>query len=152
MDRRLNRDYRARLAIIRVALGLLLCAVGAPMAAGAAETIYIVKRGDSVYSIGRRYGVSPAVLAERNGLNRNFYISAGQRLRIPARRVAPAKKPAAKPPPPSVLPRAVRVDDSLSARELAKAVTTRTGITAAQGPLIYSDGGEYYVNRALAPA
>lgn len=108
MDRRLNRDYRARLAIVRVALGLLLCVVGAPMAAGAAETIYIVKRGDSVYSIGRRYGVSPAVLAERNGLNRNFYISAGQRLRIPARRVAPAKKPAAKPPPPSVLPRAVR--------------------------------------------
>ncbi len=50
------------------------------------------------------------------------------------------------------VPRAVRVDDSLSARELAKAVTARTGITAAQGPLIYSDGGEYYVNRALAPA
>ena len=50
------------------------------------------------------------------------------------------------------VPRAVRVDNSLMARELAKVVTARTGISSPAGPLLYSDGGEYYVNRALTPA
>ncbi|MBK6801868.1 alkaline phosphatase family protein [Novosphingobium sp.] len=50
------------------------------------------------------------------------------------------------------VPRAVRVDNSLMARELAKTVTARTGIASPGGPLLYSDGGEYYVNAALAPA
>ncbi len=50
------------------------------------------------------------------------------------------------------VPRAVRVDASLGARELAAQITTRTGISSPAGPLLYSDGGEYYVNRALAPA
>ena len=50
------------------------------------------------------------------------------------------------------VPRAVRVDKSLGVRELAAQITARTGISSPAGPLLYSDGGEYYVNRALAPA
>lgn len=49
------------------------------------------------------------------------------------------------------LPRAARVDNSLSAGELGKAISARTGISV-QGPLLYADGGEYYVNRNLASA
>ena len=50
----------------------------------AAEESYAVKRGDSIYSIARQYGIPPAELAERNGLSRSFHVYAGQRLIIPA--------------------------------------------------------------------
>jgi hypothetical protein len=50
----------------------------------AADESYAVKRGDTIYSIARQYGIPPSKLAERNGLSRNFHIYAGQRLIIPA--------------------------------------------------------------------
>jgi len=108
MDRRLSRVYIVRLAIARAALWLLMWAMGAPVTGLAADTTYTVKRGDTVYGIARRHGVSSAALAERNGLNRNFHIYAGQRLRIPPRPATPAKKAAATKPLPSALPRSVQ--------------------------------------------
>ncbi len=108
MDRRLSRVYIVRLAIARAALWLLMWAMGAPATGLAADTTYTVKRGDTVYGIARRHGVSAAAVAERNGLNRNFHIYAGQRLRIPTRAAAPAKKAATKKPAPSALPRSVQ--------------------------------------------
>ncbi|MDP3908429.1 alkaline phosphatase family protein [Novosphingobium sp.] len=50
------------------------------------------------------------------------------------------------------LPAAVRVDDALRPNELAKAITARTGVTAAQGPLLYADGasGDFYVSRSVS--
>ena len=49
-------------------------------------------------------------------------------------------------------PRAVRVDPALLPGELAKAVTARTGIKPASGPLIFADGpfGDYYFSASLS--
>ena len=66
----------------------------------AAEQSYTVKRGDTIFSIAHRYGVTPSALAERNGLSRNPYVYAGQRLRIPGKDPAQPKvaaKTSAKP-------------------------------------------------------
>ena len=52
--------------------------------AQASEESYAVKRGDTIYSIARQYGIPPAELADRNGLSRSFHVYAGQRLIIPA--------------------------------------------------------------------
>ena len=51
-------------------------------------------------------------------------------------------------------PRAVRGDTSLTVGELAKHVTTMTGITAPSGPLLYGDGmgGDRYISRLLSAA
>jgi hypothetical protein len=56
----------------------------------AADTGYIVKRGDTVFGIARSYGIAPATLAERNGLTRNYHLYVGQRLIIPGRQTAGA--------------------------------------------------------------
>jgi len=49
-------------------------------------------------------------------------------------------------------PAAVRADASLMPDALSKAVSAKTGITVATGPLLIADGpfGDFYVNRALA--
>jgi LysM repeat protein len=72
-----------------------------PVTALAADESYIVKRGDSVYSIARSYGIPPAVLAERNGLSGTLHVYAGQRLTIPSKLVtrrppSPTETPAQK--------------------------------------------------------
>jgi LysM repeat protein len=66
-----------------------------PFPSQASDESYIVKRGDTVYSIARSYGIPPGVLAERNGLSGTLHVYAGQRLAIPARRAT--RQP---PPPP----------------------------------------------------
>jgi LysM repeat protein len=63
---------------------LLAWLIFAGASAVAADTSYIVKRGDSLYSIARSRGISTTQLAERNGLGRNAYVYAGQRLIVPA--------------------------------------------------------------------
>ena len=63
-----------------------------PVALAAAEESYTVRRGETVFSIARRYCIPPAVLADRNGLSRNYHVYAGQRLTIPV---------TAKPQPPA---------------------------------------------------
>jgi LysM repeat protein len=50
---------------------------------------YIVQRGDTLYSIGRRFNVHPRYLAQVNQLNDPDYIYAGQMLRIPTDRRYP---------------------------------------------------------------
>jgi LysM repeat protein len=59
-------------------------------AALASEGTYVVKRGDTIYSIARRYDIPPAELAERNGFSRSFHVYAGQRLIIPGESAAQA--------------------------------------------------------------
>jgi len=67
----------------------------APVGAGVADESYTVQRGDTIYSIARSYGISPGVLAERNGLSGTFHVYSGQRLVIP---VSPTGR---RPPPPT---------------------------------------------------
>lgn len=45
--------------------------------------IYSVKRGDTIWSLARKHGVSASTLLEANGLHKNSVLSLGQKLRIP---------------------------------------------------------------------
>lgn len=51
--------------------------------AAAGQTVYIVKRGDTLSGIAKANNLSMATLAERNGLSRNYHVKIGQRLIIP---------------------------------------------------------------------
>lgn len=62
-------------------------AAGADEQSGSAS--YTVRRGDTLYAVARRFGVSAAQLKSANGLKSNR-VHAGQRLSIPAGRSAPA--------------------------------------------------------------
>lgn len=79
-----------------VVFGLAILALTAFVSAAPAEAVYTVQRGDTLWSVARKNGISVARLAERNGLTRNYHIYAGQRLIIPAnaspraRRTSPA--------------------------------------------------------------
>ena len=47
------------------------------------ETIYIVKKGDTLSSIGRKYGKTAQQLAKYNNLRNENSIQVGQKLKIP---------------------------------------------------------------------
>jgi LysM repeat protein len=88
-----------RLGALHTAYWLVAWAMVMPITARAAEESYTVQRGDTIYSIARSYGISPVLLAERNGLNRSFHVYAGKRLIIPAKATARHTPPPAVPPP-----------------------------------------------------
>ena len=50
-----------------------------------ADEIYLVKRGDTLFEIASKFGVSTKELAERNGLPRSQHIYPGQKLVVPTR-------------------------------------------------------------------
>ena len=76
-----NNRWRARAVAVLCAVFVLGLAAGV----SAADLTYIVKRNDTLYGISRRYGVSVAELAERNGLSRSAHIYVGQRLIVPVK-------------------------------------------------------------------
>ncbi len=56
----------------------------APSSSGtAAEDTYVVKKGDSLWDIATRLGISADALRQANGLGRRGYIYPGQKLKIP---------------------------------------------------------------------
>jgi len=68
--------------------------------------VHVVNAGDTLYSLGRRYGVSHADIARANGLNDNAGLDIGRRLNIPGSGavasiapVAPAPTQFSPPPP-----------------------------------------------------
>jgi LysM repeat protein len=71
---------------------------------------HVVAKGESLYVIARREGVTVAALAAANNLELNAVLRVGQRLTIPAKdAAAPAARPGAAPaapaaPAPSVIP------------------------------------------------
>lgn len=82
---------------------LLLFLLVTTLCARAATQTYVVKPGDSVYTIARKFGVSTKALADRNGLSHNQHIYPGQRLAIPGASVASkSKKPTVAPLPDAV--------------------------------------------------
>lgn len=93
-----RRDTARRVLLRRAPIALaLLCALGAcggygdrgrmssyapaPRASGAS---HVVRSGDTVYSIARRYGVRKEAIRDVNGLDGSYAISVGQRLRLPS--------------------------------------------------------------------
>lgn len=62
---------------------LLLCMV--LIGAGTTqEQVHIVQKGETLYSIGRTYGIKPEEIARFNGISLNSPIKIGQKLRIPS--------------------------------------------------------------------
>lgn len=64
---------------------------------------HVVKAGETLYSLGRSYKLSPFAIADLNQLPHNAVLTTGQRLRIPggAAAAAPAEKSAAVPAAPA---------------------------------------------------
>ncbi len=71
---------RARIAVVLVTLIVILAL---PLAAHAQGRVHVVQRGETLYSIARRYGTSVQAIASANGLRNANYIWVGQRLAIP---------------------------------------------------------------------
>src|SRR5262245_6384296 len=53
-------------------------------------TDYVVSRGDTVRSIGARFGVDPTILARDNSMQAGSKLAIGQILRIDSRHIVPA--------------------------------------------------------------
>ncbi len=68
----------------RLAPILLLLMFLLPATTRADAPIHIVAYGETLYSIARRYGVSPQALASANGITTQSWVYAGQRLKIPS--------------------------------------------------------------------
>ncbi|MBI4673634.1 MAG: LysM peptidoglycan-binding domain-containing protein [Chloroflexi bacterium] len=66
-----------------VVLGLLLLGFLTPATVHADSPTHIVAYGETLYSIARKYGVSPQALASANGITTQSWVYAGQRLKIP---------------------------------------------------------------------
>ena len=56
---------------------------GGSAGGGSTGGVHVVQRGETLYSIARRYGTSVNALVQANGLRNANYIYAGQRLTIP---------------------------------------------------------------------
>jgi murein DD-endopeptidase MepM/ murein hydrolase activator NlpD len=48
------------------------------------ETVHVMQRGETIYSLARSYGVSPQAILSLNGIEDARTIKAGQRIRIPS--------------------------------------------------------------------
>ncbi|MCU0606483.1 MAG: LysM peptidoglycan-binding domain-containing protein [Candidatus Edwardsbacteria bacterium] len=77
----------------------LLALAAAALAAG---TVHVVRRGETLSAISKRYHVPIADILAANGLSRSAVIKAGQKLKIPSRTAA--AKPAAAAPAPKPEP------------------------------------------------
>ncbi len=53
---------------------------------------YVVKKGDSLLSIGARFGIEAEVLAQENGISKKDYIYVGQKLEIDNRHLVPRRR------------------------------------------------------------
>lgn len=57
-------------------------------ASRASSKPYVTHNGDTLYSLGRRYHVSPRLLADLNGLPADFHLHIGQHIRLPGEETA----------------------------------------------------------------
>ena len=71
--------------------------VAEPVADVVPATTYTVKSGDSLWTIGKKNGLTPSELAAANNIKPNAALHQGEKLLIPSKVVAPAKTAAAKP-------------------------------------------------------
>src|SRR5256884_2560431 len=109
---------------------------------------YVVSRGDTLYSIARRFGITVAVLKQANGLTSDL-IRPGQRLVIPGAKVS-IRIP---PPGPTILVKVPSANDTLSQPAPAESPSTLAGAgdtVTVQRPLRVRRGpGSYFTTLAL---
>ncbi len=70
-------------------------APAAPLLKSKSTGSHVVASGDTLFSLGRKFGVSPFAIADLNGLSHSKALSLGQQLRIPAGGKVPAVAEAA---------------------------------------------------------
>jgi LysM repeat protein len=80
---------RVKLAasILVILMVVQMVSIAAP---AVADTTHVVQRGETLYSIARRYGVSVQSIVNANGITNPNFIWVGQRLRIPTGGPAPS--------------------------------------------------------------
>ncbi len=76
--------------------------------------VYVVKKGDTLYSIAKRYRISVAELQRINGISDPSKLAVGQELKVPQASSAPASKPALVTPLPGTKRYKVQPGDTLS--------------------------------------
>jgi len=81
--------------ICAITLAILLCFLIVVPANAQGPVIHVVQRGENLFRIGLRYGVSVNALAAANGIVNPHHIYAGQRLIIPTGSTATPSPPAA---------------------------------------------------------
>jgi LysM repeat protein len=74
--------FRVRIALLAA---VLIVALILPVAAHAQGQVHVVRYGDTLYSIARRYGTTVQAIMTANGLSNRNFIWTGQRLVIPGR-------------------------------------------------------------------
>lgn len=94
--------------------------------AGATHT---VASGETLFSLGRTYGVSPFAIADANGLPNNAQLAMGQQVRIPAGGSASAAKPSAPKPDTAEAPAETEADTAAPPEQ-----KTATAIPAPAAP------------------
>ncbi len=75
-----NTLFRAKISFL---LAVLLVALVLPVTVEAQGRVHVVRYGDTLYSIARRYGTSVEAIMRTNGLSNRNFIWVGQRLTIP---------------------------------------------------------------------
>jgi LysM repeat protein len=68
-----------KILVVLLTLAMLLPSAGPALA----DTVYVVQRGDTLFSIATRFGVSLSALASANGISNLNLIFVGERLTIP---------------------------------------------------------------------
>jgi len=77
-----RRSFSPKVALL---LAVLILVLIAPLSAHAQQTVYVVRRGDTLSGIAARYGTSMQAIMNANGLHNANFIWVGQRLVIPGK-------------------------------------------------------------------
>jgi murein DD-endopeptidase MepM/ murein hydrolase activator NlpD len=121
----------------------------APGAGGAVEAraeprteakSYVVRKGDTLYSIGRKLGFTPKELADANNISVRKGLSAGRRLVLPGAE-AEARKPAVEPETPAPRTRRGRTSAVEPTSEAPAERAGSGGRTSVSGKVIEVEGG-----------
>jgi len=80
---------KAMRSVLTIVMTALLASLSLPLLA---ETVYVVKRGDTLTGVADKYDVSIASLADENAISRKAELQIGQRLVIPGQSESSAKE------------------------------------------------------------
>jgi murein DD-endopeptidase MepM/ murein hydrolase activator NlpD len=103
---------------------------------------HIVASGDTLYSLGRKYGISPFDIAGANGLSKSAGLKLGQELKIPGAGVAALKKPAeTEIETADAKPAEIKADEPEAKTEVTEAVPAPQKTVTPDQPVQAADAG-----------